>query len=91
MVALDLSGNSLSGPLPQGIADLAALELLDVKDNSLTGTLPERIGDLSKLKILNLRLSYIYLPYKWILLPQWRLEVVDCIFLCHQCEQQEDC
>ncbi|KAK8945049.1 hypothetical protein KSP39_PZI007554 [Platanthera zijinensis] len=46
LVQLDLSLNSLKGPVPGSISVLESLESLNLSSNSLTGTLPVDIGDL---------------------------------------------
>jgi len=40
---IDLSGNSLSGTLPQGLEALTSLVRLDLSKNALTGSLPQNI------------------------------------------------
>ncbi|GFQ01225.1 probable leucine-rich repeat receptor-like protein kinase at5g63930 [Phtheirospermum japonicum] len=47
---LDLSGNSLSGEIPNNIGNLSSsLEYLRLASNRLTGNLPENVGKLSNL------------------------------------------
>ncbi|BBG98179.1 disease resistance family protein / LRR family protein [Prunus dulcis] len=53
---LDLSGNSISGPIPVSLGNLSFLVNLDISDNQFNGTLPETIGQLKMLT--NLDISY---------------------------------
>ncbi|KAL6637098.1 hypothetical protein ACP70R_024670 [Stipagrostis hirtigluma subsp. patula] len=45
VVAILLSGNHISGVIPQSVAELPSLRLLDVADNVLEGTVPGFRGD----------------------------------------------
>nr|KYP36440.1 Receptor protein kinase CLAVATA1 [Cajanus cajan] len=51
---LDLSFNSLSGPIPASIGNLSNLALLDLEENIMNGEIPESIGQLTELSYLNL-------------------------------------
>ena len=44
--ALGLSGNGLSGTLPEAVGELSALRVLDVADNDLSGALPRSLTTL---------------------------------------------
>ncbi|PKA64574.1 LRR receptor-like serine/threonine-protein kinase RCH1 [Apostasia shenzhenica] len=46
LLHLDLSGNSLKGPVPGSISVLESLESLNLSSNALSGALPYAIGDL---------------------------------------------
>nr|XP_010924732.1 receptor-like protein 51 [Elaeis guineensis] len=50
LVHLDLSSNTLKGPIPSSISVLGYLETLNLSSNGLAGTLPDSIGDLVFLK-----------------------------------------
>ena len=52
---LDLSNNSLSGPIPSGIQVLTSLSMLNLASNQFTSAIPSSIGDLTNLVILDLR------------------------------------
>ncbi|KAM0911984.1 hypothetical protein ACQ4PT_013097 [Festuca glaucescens] len=52
--SLDLSGNQLSGRIPPGIGDCAALRRLRMSSNSLDGFIPPQIGKLAELRVLEL-------------------------------------
>ncbi|KAM0952522.1 putative protein kinase RLK-Pelle-LRR-XII-1 family [Dioscorea sansibarensis] len=52
-VGLDLSGNSLTGPLPLNVGSLKALRAFDVSNNNLSGELPKTLGDCLSLEFLN--------------------------------------
>ena len=54
VTALDLSGNGLSGDLPEEIGTLTALMELDLSENSINGPLPAEIGSLTNLEELYL-------------------------------------
>ncbi|MYG81043.1 MAG: hypothetical protein F4187_04415 [Gemmatimonadetes bacterium] len=54
VVALELSGNNLSGGFPPEIADLDQLRELDLVFNRLTGPIPPRLGGLTKLTTLDI-------------------------------------
>ncbi|KAJ9178219.1 hypothetical protein P3X46_010119 [Hevea brasiliensis] len=53
VIALNLSGYGLSGPLPD-FSSMDALEYIDLQNNNLTGNVPEFLGLLPNLKELNL-------------------------------------
>jgi Leucine-rich repeat (LRR) protein len=50
--SLDLSLNSLTGPIPANIGLLTSLEILDLSQNSLTGPLPSSITNMTNLVYL---------------------------------------
>uniref|UniRef100_UPI0005C9C710 probable leucine-rich repeat receptor-like protein kinase At1g35710 n=1 Tax=Fragaria vesca subsp. vesca TaxID=101020 RepID=UPI0005C9C710 len=52
--SLDLSGNKLSGMVPDSIGKLSSLTYLSVDENQLRWTIPESIGELSRLYYLSL-------------------------------------
>uniref|UniRef100_A0ACD5XHH3 Uncharacterized protein n=1 Tax=Avena sativa TaxID=4498 RepID=A0ACD5XHH3_AVESA len=54
MVIIDLSCNSLTGVIPQGIGALIGLRGLNFSWNSLGGEIPENIGELKQLESLDL-------------------------------------
>ena len=47
---LDLSGNNVSGTLPDGISMLTALTELAIPNNAVSGTLPSNFSALSLLQ-----------------------------------------
>ncbi len=55
LAVLRLSGNSLSGTLPEGLASLTALSVLSLDSNLFTGTLPAFLGQLQPLRTLELQ------------------------------------
>ncbi|KAJ6996671.1 inactive receptor kinase [Populus alba x Populus x berolinensis] len=54
MESLDVSQNSLSGPLPSGIGNFANLKSLNLSGNNLTGQLPVELSKLTYLQYLDL-------------------------------------
>ena len=54
VVALNLSSNGLSGPLPAELAQLPELRQLLLAGNDLTGPVPRTMGDLGRLEWLDL-------------------------------------
>ena len=50
LVKLSLSNNSISGKLPDNIADFKSLEILDVSNNIFSSSLPLGIGKLASLQ-----------------------------------------
>ncbi|KAH1055249.1 hypothetical protein J1N35_033314 [Gossypium stocksii] len=56
---LNLSRNSLIGPVPGTVAELKALEVLDLSQNQLNGSIPMEIGGAYSLKDLRLKANFI--------------------------------
>ncbi|GKV37443.1 hypothetical protein SLEP1_g45474 [Rubroshorea leprosula] len=52
--SIDLSGNQLSGSIPDNIEQLSKLVSIYLYDNQLSGSIPDSIGQLSKVKSINL-------------------------------------
>ncbi|BBN10525.1 hypothetical protein MPTK1_5g04220 [Marchantia polymorpha subsp. ruderalis] len=52
---LILSGNNLSGSVPENLGNLTNLEILELKSNNFTGHVPTSLGGLSRLRTLNLQ------------------------------------
>ncbi|KAE8779670.1 putative LRR receptor-like serine/threonine-protein kinase [Hordeum vulgare] len=46
---IDLSNNSLHGPIPASISSLSALSVLNLTDNQLKGQIPYEFGGLESL------------------------------------------
>jgi hypothetical protein len=55
VTAINLSHNSLSGPLPTRIGSFSYMTYLNLAGNSLNGNLPFTLGNLSRLEILYLQ------------------------------------
>ncbi|KAL8239808.1 hypothetical protein R6Q59_016375 [Mikania micrantha] len=54
ILALNLSHNKLSGPIPISFSNLSQIESLDLSSNSLSGKLPSELIQLTKLEIFDL-------------------------------------
>ncbi|KAI5019885.1 hypothetical protein ZWY2020_044773 [Hordeum vulgare] len=54
LVHLDLSYNSLTGPIPARIGELRSLQGLDLSYNSFSGPIPSKLGQLAQLQKLDL-------------------------------------
>ncbi|XP_057997998.1 putative receptor-like protein kinase At3g47110 [Hevea brasiliensis] len=59
---LNLSQNSLIGPLPSKVGNLRSINALDVSENKLYGEIPKTIGDCSRLEILNMQGNFLQGP-----------------------------
>lgn len=71
LTSLDMAYNKISGPLPEGLANLE-LSFLNLPNNQLTGTLPEWLGSMEKLTGLGLstnRFPALFLP-AWGICPR---------------------
>ncbi|XP_072953816.1 receptor-like protein EIX2 [Typha angustifolia] len=60
MSSLDLSGNCLTGKIPEEIGGLATLKNLNLSGNRLIGYIPETIGGLQSLESLDLSNNELY-------------------------------
>ncbi|WIA22990.1 hypothetical protein OEZ86_009908 [Tetradesmus obliquus] len=67
VVAVNVSGFGLQGPLPGGLAALSSLQVLDVSRNRLQGDLPAVLGGLSQLLVLDVSSNNFsgQLPAAW--------------------------
>ena len=54
VTSLDLSGNQLTGTIPEALGQLNKLQSLNLSGNQLTGTIPEALGQLDSLEHLSL-------------------------------------
>ncbi len=54
VTALNLTGNRLSGKIPEQLGRLTELRLLVLRENGLTGSLPDELGRLTNLIVLDL-------------------------------------
>ncbi|XP_037416840.1 MDIS1-interacting receptor like kinase 2-like [Triticum dicoccoides] len=59
MAGIDLSGNSLSQEIPNGLTTLLAIRYLNLSGNHLSGFIPEDIGNLVLLESLDLSRSQL--------------------------------
>ncbi|KAI3831786.1 hypothetical protein MKW92_048290 [Papaver armeniacum] len=56
---VELSGNRLSGDLPESIASCEALNILDLSHNKLSGSIPDQFGSSSSLALLNISFNQL--------------------------------
>uniref|UniRef100_A0A5B6ZVI5 Putative LRR receptor-like serine/threonine-protein kinase GSO2 n=1 Tax=Davidia involucrata TaxID=16924 RepID=A0A5B6ZVI5_DAVIN len=56
---IDLSSNSLSGPIPAEISGLHALRFLNLSRNHLTGKIPDQIGGMTTMESLDLSRNHL--------------------------------
>ncbi|XP_068639552.1 receptor-like protein EIX2 [Aristolochia californica] len=59
VIYLDLSGNNLSGKIPEAIGDLLGLIKLNLSGNQLSGKIPESIRNLHQLENLDLSKNHL--------------------------------
>ena len=52
--AIDISNNSLDGPIPEEIGKFKSLVVLNISHNALTGQIPQSLGNLTMLESLDL-------------------------------------
>jgi Leucine-rich repeat (LRR) protein len=52
---LGLTGNILSGALPESLGNVSSLNTIMLAENNLTGSIPEALGHIPNLNILDLR------------------------------------
>ncbi|XP_038978127.1 receptor-like protein EIX2 [Phoenix dactylifera] len=60
VIAMDLSGNNLSGKIPEELANLLGLVSLNLSGNYLVGEITEKIGALRQLQSLDLSRNNLY-------------------------------
>ncbi|KAK7381198.1 hypothetical protein VNO78_33728 [Psophocarpus tetragonolobus] len=60
MTMIDLSGNQLTGEIPQSITTLVTLAGLNLSGNNLTGFIPNNIGHMKMLESLDLSRNHLY-------------------------------
>ncbi|VAH83258.1 unnamed protein product [Triticum turgidum subsp. durum] len=60
MAGIDLSGNSLSQEIPNGLTDLLGLRYLNLSGNHLSGCIPEDIGNIVLLESLDLSRNQLW-------------------------------
>ena len=51
---INIAGNDLEGPIPDGLRNLTNLRVLALQDNDFTGPIPEWLGDFPHLRVLSL-------------------------------------
>ncbi|KAG4123133.1 hypothetical protein ERO13_D11G308866v2 [Gossypium hirsutum] len=78
LVSIDLSGNSLEGPIPDYFRNISFLEVLDLSRNSLNSSTPNSLFSLSHLQFLNLSSNEIDQDISEILLSLSRC-CLDCL------------
>ncbi|KAB2613459.1 receptor-like protein 12 [Pyrus ussuriensis x Pyrus communis] len=59
---LNLSNNSISGPIPSSLGNLTALESLDLSQNKLSGRIPSSLAQLTFLEYFNVSHNHLWGP-----------------------------
>ncbi|CAL8998183.1 unnamed protein product [Prunus brigantina] len=59
-LSLDLSGNIISGEIPEELTSLIYLQSVNLSNNLLSGRIPPKIGDLRRLESLDLSRNQLY-------------------------------
>ncbi|KAF7148058.1 hypothetical protein RHSIM_Rhsim03G0157000 [Rhododendron simsii] len=59
VTSMDLSGNNLSGEIPEELTKLVGLWSLNLSGNHLTGRIPRNIGDMRQLESLDLSVNQL--------------------------------
>ncbi|XXG71784.1 hypothetical protein AAC387_Pa07g1030 [Persea americana] len=77
VVAMNLTGLQLVGPLSSFIANLTFLRVIDLGNNKLLGQIPPEIGRLFRLRYLNLSNNLLRGEIPTNLTHCWRLIVID--------------
>ncbi|CAA2952065.1 LRR receptor-like serine threonine- kinase FLS2 [Olea europaea subsp. europaea] len=54
LIFLSLSGNQLTGHIPDDIGNMVLLQVIDLSGNNLTGSIPTSVGNCTYLKVLDL-------------------------------------
>ncbi|PPD91819.1 hypothetical protein GOBAR_DD11226 [Gossypium barbadense] len=78
LVSIDLSGNSLQGPIPDYFTNISLLEVLDLSGNSLNSSTPTSLFSLYHIQFLNLSSNEIDQDISQILLSLSRC-CLDCL------------
>ncbi|PPS10247.1 hypothetical protein GOBAR_AA10394 [Gossypium barbadense] len=78
LLSIDLSSNSLEGPIPDYFRNISFLEVLDLSGNSLNSSTPNSLFSLNHLQFLNLSSNEIYQGVSEILLSLSRC-CLDCL------------
>ncbi|XP_062111699.1 receptor-like protein EIX1 isoform X1 [Humulus lupulus] len=60
--SVDLSGNNLTGKIPDEIANIAGLHSLNLSRNRISGRIPNKIGNLERLEILDMSRNHLTGP-----------------------------
>ncbi|EXB44848.1 LRR receptor-like serine/threonine-protein kinase RPK2 [Morus notabilis] len=77
LLSLDVSGNEISGSMPQSLGDLTSLVLLDLSRNKLHGKIPPDMSRLRHLKYLSLAHNSLTGPIPYSFGWFQSLEVLD--------------
>ncbi|KAJ8642806.1 hypothetical protein MRB53_004554 [Persea americana] len=80
VVAMNLTGLQLVGPLSPFIANLTFLRVIDLGDNELHGQIPQEFGRLFRLSYLNLSYNSMTGEIPANLTHCWRLRTIDFSF-----------
>ncbi|KAJ1258357.1 hypothetical protein BS78_10G069100 [Paspalum vaginatum] len=80
MSGIDLSGNMLSGEIPQELGNLSHIKSLNLSSNFFSGQIPASFANMSEIESLDLSHNELTGPIPWQLTRLWSLEVFSVAY-----------